>query len=303
MITVTLRYSLTSEAQRALVLAGQQVGIQQTHAVDIPLAEALSRGLARIESDGTVTVYPLSRIDSADLQPVPRPIGYTTARLLDRLLTGEETLALWRQDAVDREAHQEAERASEQAAATAKRAEKIAEQTRLVERAEADISGLFPNGRLGEHGPWLSYSDMPDDLAARIRAAIASAQAYHEAAEQAALAERGTWIRLHGSERLKKAAALGLLEKSIRVYEDERLAVELPEASGWDSNAWEDQDVHNPSLAALETLERMLKIDPTAKLISQAKKCDECDDEPRQWRPVVLVDFEWASRTARVEIR
>jgi hypothetical protein len=57
------------------------------------------------------------------------------------------------------------------------------------------------------------------------------------------------WVKKHGSSRLKKAMALGLLDKLMGVYRDERLAHERP---GW---AWLNQgtkQVVNPPESALD---------------------------------------------------
>lgn len=74
------------------------------------------------------------------------------------------------------------------------------------------------------------------------------------------VAEAERWTERNGSERLRKALALGLLDRSLGVYRDERLAAERP---GWvrieDRPArgvrWIEREIVNPSLAALNLLE------------------------------------------------
>jgi hypothetical protein len=69
-------------------------------------------------------------------------------------------------------------------------------------------------------------------------------------------AERARWIAESGSERLKLAVELGLIEKSDNVYLEERRDRERP---GWRyvhemPIGFKTLDIHNPSQAALEKL-------------------------------------------------
>jgi len=68
--------------------------------------------------------------------------------------------------------------------------------------------------------------------------------------------ERLRWCAEHGSPRLRKAVDMGLLDESNMVYQEERLEKDYP---GWE---WErDSDrynpIHNPSLKAMEALEKI----------------------------------------------
>jgi hypothetical protein len=77
---------------------------------------------------------------------------------------------------------------------------------------------------------------------------------------------RAEWIEEHGSERLKLAAKLGLLDKSDNVYREERLGAEKP---GWKFEhsmpiRFRVSKIHNPTLAALKALEHELEV-ATAK--------------------------------------
>ena len=71
---------------------------------------------------------------------------------------------------------------------------------------------------------------------------------------------RDNWIRENGSDRLKKALELGLVESCRGLYRDERLAEELP---GWrrDNLNSKHEDVRNPSMAALLAYEQALELD------------------------------------------
>jgi hypothetical protein len=79
------------------------------------------------------------------------------------------------------------------------------------------------------------------------------------------IAEAGYWIAEYGSSRMKKAAELGLLQKSMGAYRDERLNLERP---GW---SWIDRgdnlkDVVNPSEADLDALAAARQIDTSSQL-------------------------------------
>lgn len=78
--------------------------------------------------------------------------------------------------------------------------------------------------------------------------------------------ERARWVQLYGSERLKLAERLGLLDASDKVYREERLAIERP---GW---RWRDErdvvkEILNPSMGALEAFEHHRGNDTHAKLV------------------------------------
>jgi len=79
------------------------------------------------------------------------------------------------------------------------------------------------------------------------------------------IAEAGFWIAEYGSSRMKKAVELGLLQKSMGAYRDERLNFERP---GW---TWTERgdnlkDVVNPSEADLDALALARQIDPSSQL-------------------------------------
>lgn len=76
--------------------------------------------------------------------------------------------------------------------------------------------------------------------------------------------EQEDWIKAHGSERLRKAVALGMLEVSQGVYRDER----VNEAHrGWLSGVGAKlSPILNPTLEELDYLERMRRFWPDAVL-------------------------------------
>ena len=73
-----------------------------------------------------------------------------------------------------------------------------------------------------------------------------------ETAKQKARGEIEAWIRERGSDRLRMILEEDLLDDSMAVYRDERLAVELP---GWEWDAdGANREIRNPSMEALQAL-------------------------------------------------
>lgn len=78
--------------------------------------------------------------------------------------------------------------------------------------------------------------------------------------EQIAKAAALAWVLTHGSERLKKCAALGMFDTCRGLYLEERLGVEAP-GFYWSPSApasalLVESPIRNPTLAALRALER-----------------------------------------------
>jgi hypothetical protein len=74
--------------------------------------------------------------------------------------------------------------------------------------------------------------------------------------------DRDRWIEAHGSERLRLAKKMGLLDRSNNVYREERLGAEKP---GWKFEhsmpvRFRVSKIHNPTLEALKALERELEV-------------------------------------------
>lgn len=94
---------------------------------------------------------------------------------------------------------------------------------------------------------------------------------------------RVKWIERHGSERLKKAVALDVLDAVLSVYREERLRLERP---GWVFPDNKDQlhEIRNPSEEALDLLAEIRKTFPRASLVSvktpTARKEAVCVVEP-----------------------
>lgn len=102
------------------------------------------------------------------------------------------------------------------------------------------------------------------------RAALAAvAAAVEKERHDAQVAEAVAWIDAHGSSRLKRIVAAGLLEESGGVYRDELLAFERPGGWAYDTadGRHKDAEIRNPSEEALDLLEEARRTVPEAKLV------------------------------------
>jgi hypothetical protein len=115
-------------------------------------------------------------------------------------------------------------------------------------------------------------------------------EADRKAAEAAAvIAERDAWILAHGSTRLQKGFAAGLVDKMGGVYRDERIFHDI----GADWIAWkdaiepDDNDLLNPSEAELDALADVAKKFPGARLASVGGTSR--DGEEHDWRPAIMI--------------
>lgn len=299
MAHVEVTYTLTEAGQKASLLTGGDGKREQKIKIEAT-PELLA--IAHVRHDGTAWISGFRDLDA----PIPEP----AADWVLRKLAEEEA------------AHKA--RAVAQAAEQAKDfADKVTLQTALVEAAEADPEKVTTeySGRYTVPGKGTidrTWSAGPPELKARIEQVCtlldniqktrkeAKEQREREAVE-AAESERARWIRAHGSERLKLGLSLNMLNKLNNVYEEERLALEFPNADGFDGGAWDDREILNPSEEALQTLAHVRKHDPDAKLISQRYKGtdDEFDEDvPPAWIPVVLFDpGAWTDRNARIVVR
>lgn len=79
--------------------------------------------------------------------------------------------------------------------------------------------------------------------------------------------DRAHWVRDSGSERLRMALDLGLIDQSDKVYREERLRQERP---GWvwahELPAHEAKQIRNPSVEAMRALAEARAADPAATL-------------------------------------
>ena len=125
-------------------------------------------------------------------------------------------------------------------------------------------------------------------------------EAENEARKRQAREMVETWVREHGSERLRLIVEENLLDDSMAVYRDERLALELP---GWE---WDtdgaNKDIRNPSIEALRALAAARK--EVGEIVSGLElgyiwhEPDE-EDYDGQGHGVVAVQAEFLGRDVR----
>lgn len=86
-----------------------------------------------------------------------------------------------------------------------------------------------------------------------------------QAAEDAYRQERDLWVAEHGSDRLRQALRLGLLESSDKVYREERLAQEYL-GWRWSVDGEEHREPRNPTKAEMDVLESVREWSPDAEM-------------------------------------
>jgi hypothetical protein len=172
-------------------------------------------------------------------------------------------------------------------------------------------------GRIDAHhltGPQhrIHISDLPEDLRALVyaerdrreaerRQRDAADEERKRAAQAAILAERDAWIAAHGSDRLRKGLAAGMIAKLGAVYREERVAVDF----GSDWRSWdavddnEDSDRLNPTEAELDALLDARRRWPDAALEAQLRTVRKSageyeEEEPAgEWSPALMVRLPW----------
>jgi hypothetical protein len=152
----------------------------------------------------------------------------------------------------------------------------------------------------GKRISWSRNGGISADLQARIdqvsRQRAEQKKRDEAAAKRLAIAERDAWIVAHGSARLKKGLATGMIDKMGSVYLDERIAHDLGEDwSNWQAAPEpKHNDRLNPDESELDALAeaRAKWPDCDARLRSVGGNSDE-DDEERPWRPALLMTCPW----------
>jgi len=284
---VTLTIHLTEEAQRAALLAGEPAQAMQTYEIEDP--ELIRRVLnlsdcTSWDKDKKVAVKP----DGTVAAVIPAHRGYTRDFTWDTRggICDIASLELTRRPKTPAEAVWDAERvlsgvdtelARLRDEYQAKVAAKVAEQQKeaaawaalpLEERAGVGMllcpDGVISNAavrRLEELEP-AAYHE------ATVEADRLKAEAKARKAEWArgVERERAAWIAEHGSDRLRKALALGLADQVNRTYKDERLALERP---GWrrEEDSEDRAGAIEPTEEALAALEEARKQWPDCVLV------------------------------------
>jgi len=324
--TVSLKlkcaYRITSETHKALALAGTPVNIIQHVTITVDAAQAIERGLARMLNDGSFQQCgggfgrTMDGLEYSELIVLEHGMSCThrSPYESDHVLTVEEATSTYEASAERTTRLLAAEAASAKAKEEAARAEKARILAELVATVERDLPALeagygiidtgFPyfyelDGRrvnLRNRGDGIEAPKEACETVQRVRVARDEAEAKAKAeAKTKATAERDAWIATHGSDRLKKGLATGMIDKMHNVYRDERIKCDL----GPDWIAWQaapepcDNDRTNPSEAELDALmdARAKWPGSNAQLLSVGGEDKRGGEHP--WRPAIMIDCSW----------
>jgi hypothetical protein len=113
--------------------------------------------------------------------------------------------------------------------------------------------------------------------------------------------ERDAWIAAHGSNRLRKGAAAGLISKLGSAYREERIAHDLgSEWRSWDAvDEDEERERLNPSEAEIDALLDTRKRWPDEALEAQLRSVrdsggtKDCEYEATEWVPALMIRLPW----------
>jgi hypothetical protein len=287
-MTIKINYRLSETGRRASLLAGGTGRERQSIKV-AATPELLA--IASIDSDGAAS-YDLTDEYSLVEDPSAEALKVAAARKAGKERAEAERLMM----------------VSEQRAiADREHAERKDRITRVV-----DLMATIPASEWALHTtygktPYLRevtpnpgpdhVSALADELPTEARASAEielsrrqKANADAKAAEAAAvIAERDAWILAHGSTRLQKGFAAGLVDKMGGVYRDERIFHDVgPDWIAWkDAPEPDDNDLLNPSEAELDALAEVAKKFPVARLASVGGTSR--DGEEHDWRPAIMI--------------
>lgn len=262
MFTITARYEISKEARIALALAGTPAAQYQVISFEADAAAAVERGLVSVNASGQlVQVYGRGEGYGGKLgEACPLRSGYFSSNhipwVTDHVLTQEEAVARYEAAWKVTVAEREAERAKNEAS-------RRATQERITRCVDLMRAGLPPDWIFSGWGDDVSpnpdsesvtcaISELPSDLRGAVRdekmRREKDEKARKAAAEQAVRDKRDAWIASHGSDRLKKGLAAGLIDSMRGIYRDERIAVDL--GAGW--KVWCDENESDDILNPLE---------------------------------------------------
>lgn len=314
---ITAKYELTSAAHTALALAGTPTTKTQTISLEVDAAQAIAAGVARVDDNGVI----VQKITDSERLYL---LSGTTKRgssdywaRFDHIITADEALTAYQAtlaalETAQRERDEKAKR------------ERDENDTRLAGILPALLSGKLDYsivvGNSSEllelldgqdRGKLISFarcSDvnraalrMRDEENLRLRKARSAAykeeeEAKKQVAKARLAAERDAWISAHGSDRLKKASAAGMLDAMRGAYRDERIAHDL----GADWLSWDTADESleneriNPSESELDDLlaERARWNNEQLEIQLRTVQCENDEDEDN-YRPVLMMRLPW----------
>jgi len=297
---ITVKYALTLAGRRASLLAGGNGKTEQL--LHLEATPALI-GEANIAYDGVPSIDVTNVIGWAfdpKTGELQRERYYSSAICveLDAPATTWDEIATARDAAVEKARQKEAAQVPKRLAdAAAREAERLADEqrqariaSRQTQTAESFVAGdatiVERAGKLMQHDQlWFDIGLLPVELQARITRELDRRLAAELCADEA-------WITLHGSSRLQKAVAAGLLCECAGLLRDERLAVDRP---GWRwGNAADDTDeIRNPSESAIDALLNAREDFPHAELLRLGTEVDGDDDRGSviEWATVIVDEY------------
>ena len=276
-VIITASYDLTESAHAALVLAGTPTTRTQTISIEVDAAQAVAAGIAQIRDDGAVKQstnehgqrYLLS--GKADWHTSDNWSRYDHVLTVDEAIVAyQATLAALETAKRERDENAKRERDENDARLAAVKTVLLSGELDceyIDTSVDPETIKLLDRVRGGEKIRIARCSE--DDkraLKARARENVrlreerstaykATEEAKKEAARARFSAERDAWIADHGSARLKKAVATGMVEASHGTYRDERIALEL--GADWrhlDTVKHDFRECINPSEMELDAL-------------------------------------------------
>jgi hypothetical protein len=269
-VVIPVKYSLTENFQsRQLLETGKAPALDQVVDIEIVMKEALDREVIFINRDGSISIQMVPLLD-CEARVTGHGFGVARAPVIELKTTGKkfehfllpsEALQIWRRypaykEAVYQVGHQNPEYVELMARHVKHLEEKEAQQREIVSRSERFLKGESPE--------ILNLEVIESvELRTRVREELARRRIQ---AKEKELAEMTEWSLKYGSERLKKCASLGLIEKCGGIYADERLALECPGFRWDDSSTSKESEIRNPSLKALALLEETRQKFPDAYL-------------------------------------
>lgn len=331
MATVKMIYKLTENGQRASLLAGGNGKPMQV--VEIP-ATPETLAIARIKSDGSAWIIAAAAATiPGDKYEDKGACAYylvtSDGKVADGTSYGRDFLSAPPADPMAHALAIPAENARRKAEAEAQAAEVLAtiakEQEGKLATSKVMLAEWLQDPKRGASTSYFSTSgkialysgeesgtvtdvvldasdtaillaelDRRKSALADQRAKIAAAK---DVAETAAIADRDAWIAAHGSPRLKKGLATGMIDKMGTVYLDERIAHDL----GDDWSSWQaapEPKVNarlNPEETELDALAEARAKWPASDVRLRSVGGNQVDehDEDHQWRPALLLNCPW----------
>jgi hypothetical protein len=269
----SITVKISQAAQQAAVVAGLPASAIQSYALSSEqLAEAVALG-AQVSQSGEVTLD----APTADYHEgvEANRLGPLAARPAD----AAEALAMVRARRAEIAAHYTVAnraKAEERAREEHDRAEERERRQRRIAEIEVAVVAFEAGGP--DPYPIQDLSQRSVEQDSRIDAE----RKRRTAAEAAArLASVLAWIEAHGSERLREAVRLGLLDQSEKIYEEERLAAERPGWT-WERECDDCKEILNPSLDSMRAYADVHERDPAVTLVYlvSVEHSTECIESP-----------------------